>query len=104
MELKKEEQNNSFDIDNLIKTFEEYKKQIDKRIALFKDLSLANSVIMNIDDQLEQIMTKNSQNSEDMELSLELNNRKTKLTTLREQIKDLLANIFQQEEQLSLIQ
>ncbi|MGX9340167.1 coiled-coil domain-containing protein, partial [Mycoplasma sp. 2261] len=99
-ELLKDDSVDKKSVNDLVKIFEDNKKEIDKKIDLYKNLSIANSFIVDIDNQIEQLMKKMDDMPDKEELKNELTKKKNLLFELRKEIKELIDKISQEQLQL----
>ncbi|MGX9339134.1 hypothetical protein ACWXVO_00100 [Mycoplasma sp. 1890] len=84
--------------EELIKIFEENKSEINKRIDLYKNLSVSNLIIEDIDNQIAELMKKSDPLAK--EKLEKLNKKKDLLYKLRKEIKELIDKISQEQLQL----
>ncbi|MGX9372755.1 hypothetical protein [Mycoplasma sp. 3398] len=93
---------NNKNINDLIKVFEKNKQEIDKRINIYKHLSIANAIVEDIKKEIEKLEKSPNKDPEDEELKTQLNNKMKTLNKLSEEIEDLIAKVFQKEIELEL--
>ncbi|MGX9395037.1 hypothetical protein ACWXVP_01425, partial [Mycoplasma sp. 1781] len=93
---------NSKNINDLIKFFEKNKQEIDKRINIYKRLSIANAIAEDIKKEIGELEKSTVKDPEDEELKTQLNNKMKTLNKLSEEIEDLIAKVFQKEIELEL--